>query len=164
MAEGISDAARHWLQQQQNGSIAFIVLATTFVGLKLLALKLRLHGRGGLGSEWELGEVGCVITGIVAFCLLCGCAIGKVFAVDAARLWLLTYSSVNVKAFFAAYDSTDSAEQLEHVTDIFKSSYAFSVIYPIASMMPKLCLCFMYQRIFMVNPVVRHITYGLIVF
>lgn len=57
-----------------------------------------------------------------------------------------------------------SAEHLEHVTDIFKSSYAFSVIYPIASMMPKLGLCFMYQRIFMIHPVIHHITYGLIVF
>lgn len=77
MAEEISDTARHWLQQQLNGSIAFTVLATTFVGLKLLALKLRLRGRGGLGSEWELGEIGCVIVGLLAFCLLCGCAIGK---------------------------------------------------------------------------------------
>ena len=134
----------YWLQQQINGAIIFIVLGVVFVALSLLATALRLRDgkRAFMGANVIL-----IIAGLLSFLPLCVVAIGK-------YLWSLyvpkTYNSplVNANAYKGYFRSQEKSDQVRHLVTVLKTVYIFSVIYPIACVLPKLSICCLYLELF----------------
>ena len=71
-------------------------------------------------------------------------------------------SSAYLDYYFASHNKT---EREEHIIEIYKTSYGFSVAYPIACALPKLSLCLYYLEIFPITQRPRRwITKGIMAF
>lgn len=55
-------------------------------------------------------------------------------------------------------------EAMSSITTVYKCTWAFSMVYPIAVALPKLSICFMYRKIFNIHVTTRRIVDALIVF
>lgn len=67
----------YWLQQQLNGAVAFMVLTTIFVTLKLLAPVFKHGVRGSQKAPSSHWHDGLIVAALLVFLPLCVSAIGK---------------------------------------------------------------------------------------
>lgn len=160
MAAPRAASRRYLYDQQQNGSVVLIVLWTTFVALKLLALRLR--GQKAFGSGWELAEACFASIGLVAFLLLCTWNISMLCSMHFTPSPRLTSSQVSVQSFTALENAGRRNEK--QLSDGFKALYIFDVMFPVACVLQKLSLCCRHQPIFYVHAATRHATFGMIIF
>ena len=78
--------------------------------------------------------------------------------------YLLTKLSVHAQAYKAFYLSHSRSEALDQYIIISKVDYAISVVYPVACVLPKLSMCFLYLRLFGLDVWTSRISKALIVF
>ena len=70
----------------------------------------------------------------------------------------------NARAHMAFFNARDRNAQGVQYVQVFQTTYVISVLYPLASCIPKLSLCTLYLRVFDISPWGRRVTYGTIAF
>lgn len=136
----------YWLGQQHDGAVAFIVLSVSFVVLRFIGMRVASSKRKAMPFGWDDG---LIIAALLGF------------------LPLVIISIVNSDAYRYAYENETTlsdASLMATITTVYKCQWAFSMVYPIAVMLPKLSICFMYRKIFNIHVTTRRIVDGLIVF
>ena len=64
----------------------------------------------------------------------------------------------------AFYATNDRASEARNLITFYKTAYALSIIYPLASLLPKLSLCVLYLRVFDISSWARRATYSTMAF
>ena len=152
-AAGVYHEELEALRHQSGCAAALIALAICFAVPRLIAQSLR-NSQLAVHS-WD---VGLILASAIVFITLCAFAIGEYHKEFKGKLCLLYDLLVNAQAYSAFYEAHDKATKGHHYVTVFKTSYAISVIYPLASAIPKLSLCAFYLQVMGVNTWVRRIT------
>ena len=147
-------------QQQSNGAAVFIALATCFTGLELLAVRMRGNQREDFGWNDIL-----IVLSFLVFVPLCACVIGTPASLSISQSLTANQNAVNAKAVVAFTEAEDEEIQIDSFATSAKATYATSILYTIASTLPKLSMCTLYLRVFSIASMwPRRVTYGMIVF
>ena len=151
----------YWLQRQIDGAITFLVITIFFVGLKLVATGVQTcKTKTAVGARSVVFAVAALIPFVPLAALTIGELVLKRLQGDETNPFLV----VNAKAYKSFYQDSSIVEQEQYFTIIQKTFYGFSVLYPIACVLPKLSICFMYLRLFEVSIWVARTSKLLVVF